>query len=86
MFISGVAWRRAIREEGRATLLFWSDLIELWEIMWDLIKNKDSLDIVPMSSTSFRFVWVFVTVHISVVWAKYFTEFVCVCVRVFLFA
>jgi hypothetical protein len=57
MFISCVAWRRAIRAEGCATALFTSDLIELWEIMWDLIKNKDSLNIAPMSFSTFRFVW-----------------------------
>jgi len=28
--------------------------------MWDLIRNKDSLNIVPMSFSTFRFIWVFV--------------------------
>jgi hypothetical protein len=65
MYISGVAWRRAVREEGCATALFTSDLIERWEIMWDLIKNKDSLNIAPISFSTFRFVWMFVIVHIG---------------------
>ena len=65
MFISGVAWRRAIREEGCATALFTSDLIERWEIMWDLIKNKDSLNIAPMSFPTFHFVCMFLTLHIG---------------------
>ena len=64
------------------------DLIERWEIMWDLIRNKDSLNIVPMSFSTFRFVWVFVTVHIGLWFGLSILQSlcVCVCVRVFFFA
>ena len=94
LFISGVAWRRAIRDEGSATALFLSDLIERWEIMWDLIKNKDSLSVAPMSFSTFRFVWVFVTVHIGLWFGLSILQCVCArarvracaCVRVFFFA
>ena len=66
LFISGVAWRRAVREEGCVTALFLSYLIERWEIMWDMIKkNKNSLNVGPMSFSTFRFAWMFVAVHIG---------------------
>ena len=90
MFISGVAWRRALKEEGCATALYTSDLIERWEIMWDLIKIKDSLNIAPMSFSTFRFVWMFVTGNIGLWFGLSILQSlcvcVCVCVRVILFA
>jgi hypothetical protein len=82
LFISGVAWRRAIREEGFATALFLSDLIERWEIMWDLIKNKYSLNNASMSFLSFHFVWMFVTVHIGVLFGLSVLQSLCICVCV----
>jgi len=80
MFVSSIAWWRAVREEGCAAALFLSNLIERWEIMWDMMKNKDSLNTAAMPFSTFRFVWIFVTVHIGLWFGLNILQSLCMCV------